>query len=166
MWLSPRVETQNIASPLPPSPTILWIDPKAGFTKHDTNHRKNIEEFAIKLLECLGYEHLYGPDTGEDYGQPLLLNRLREAIARVNRVYKDKPGGLVVDYLGIASNLKKALSFYSGAGGKGDPAIAQEEAVDLMTEKLEVVSGMYNDSPAAGLLMKITLRPAPAKNCP
>ncbi len=67
-----------------------------------------------------------------------------QAIARVNRVYKDKPGGLVVDYLGIASDLKKALSFYSDAGGKGDPAVAQEQAVTMMLEKLEVVSQMFH----------------------
>ncbi len=52
--------------------------------------------------------------------------------------------GLVVDYLGIASDLKKALSFYSDSGGKGDPALAQEQAVALMLEKLEVVSQMYH----------------------
>jgi type I restriction enzyme R subunit len=57
---------------------------------------------------------------------------------------------LVVDYLGIASDLKKALSFYSDAGGKGDPAIAQEQAVELMLEKLEVVSQMFNESPSLG----------------
>jgi type I restriction enzyme R subunit len=71
-------------------------------------------------------------------------HNLMQAIARVNRVYKDKPGGLVVDYLGIASDLKKALSFYSDSGGKGDPALAQEQAVALMLEKLEVVSQMYH----------------------
>lgn len=58
-------------------------------------------------------------------------------------VYKGKPGGLVVDYLSIASDLKKALSFYSDSGGKGDPALAQEQAVALMLEKLEIVSQMY-----------------------
>jgi type I restriction enzyme R subunit len=71
-------------------------------------------------------------------------HNLMQAIARVNRVYKDKPGGLVVDYLGIAADLKEALSFYSDAGGKGDPTLAQEQAVSLMLEKLEVVSAMYN----------------------
>ncbi|MCW5898953.1 MAG: DUF3387 domain-containing protein [Flavobacteriales bacterium] len=70
-----------------------------------------------------------------------------QAIARVNRVYGDKPGGHVVDYLGIAADLKKALSFYSDAGGKGDPTIAQEQAVELMLEKLEVVANMYNGFP-------------------
>ena len=53
--------------------------------------------------------------------------------------YKDKPGGLVVDYLGIAADLKEALSFYSDAGGKGNPTLAKEQAVELMLEKLEVV---------------------------
>ncbi len=71
--------------------------------------------------------------------KPMKGLNLMQAIARVNRVYKDKPGGLVVDYLGIASDLKKALSFYSDSGGKGDPAIAQEKAVQMMLEKLEVV---------------------------
>ncbi len=76
--------------------------------------------------------------------KPMKGHNLMQAIARVNRVYKDKPGGLVVDYLGIASDLKSALSFYSDAGGKGDPTIAQEQAVELMLEKLEIVSNMFN----------------------
>jgi type I restriction enzyme R subunit len=71
-------------------------------------------------------------------------HNLMQAIARVNRVYKDKPGGLVVDYMGIASDLKKALSFYSDSGGKGDPTIAQEQAVALMQEKREVVSQLFH----------------------
>jgi len=75
--------------------------------------------------------------------KPMKGHNLMQAIARVNRVYLDKPAGLVVDYLGIASDLKKALSFYSDSGGKGDPALAQEQAVALMLEKLEVVSQMY-----------------------
>lgn len=77
--------------------------------------------------------------------KPMKGHNLMQAIARVNRVYKDKPGGLIVDYLGIAADLKKALAFYSDAGGKGDPTILQEQAVQLMLEKLEVVSQMYHD---------------------
>lgn len=76
--------------------------------------------------------------------KPMKGHNLMQAIARVNRVYKDKPGGLIVDYLGIAADLKKALTFYSDAGGKGDPTILQEQAVQLMLEKLEVVSQMYH----------------------
>ena len=76
--------------------------------------------------------------------KPMQGHNLMQAIARVNRVYKDKPGGLVVDYLGIASDLKKALSFYSDAGGKGDPTQQQSQAVELMKEKLEVVEQMLH----------------------
>jgi len=74
-------------------------------------------------------------------------HNLMQAIARVNRVFKDKPGGLVVDYLGIATDLKKALSFYSDAGGKGDPAETQGKAVEALMEKVEIVRQMfYSDS--------------------
>jgi len=76
--------------------------------------------------------------------KPMKGHNLMQAIARVNRVHKDKPGGLVVDYLGIAADLKEALSFYSDAGGKGDPTLAQEQAVSLMLEKLEVVSALFH----------------------
>lgn len=74
--------------------------------------------------------------------KPMHGHNLMQAIARVNRVYKDKTGGLIVDYLGIAADLKRALSFYSSAGGKGDPAVVQEKAVQLMLEKLEIVTQM------------------------
>ena len=94
--------------------------------------------------------------------KPMKGHTLMQAIARVNRVYKDKPGGLIVDYLGIASDLKEALSFYSDSGGKGDPAVLQEEAVQLMLEKLEVVSQMfhgfsYNDYFTADTSTKLSI---------
>ncbi|MCD6134688.1 MAG: DUF3387 domain-containing protein [Candidatus Omnitrophica bacterium] len=75
--------------------------------------------------------------------KPMRGHNLMQAIARVNRVYKDKPGGLIVDYLGIASDLKEALSFYSESGGRGDPAKMQEEAVSVVLEKYEIVSQMF-----------------------
>lgn len=77
--------------------------------------------------------------------KPMRGHSLMQAIARVNRVFKDKPGGLVVDYLGIATDLKKALSFYSDSGGKGDPTEDIEQAVEVMLEKLEVVQQMFNE---------------------
>ncbi len=75
--------------------------------------------------------------------KPMRDHSLMQAIARVNRVFKDKPGGLVVDYLGIATDLKKALSFYSNSGGKGEPAVGQEKAVAAMLEKLEIVRQLF-----------------------
>ncbi len=71
--------------------------------------------------------------------KPMKDHNLMQAIARVNRVFKDKPGGLIVDYIGIATSLKKALGFYAESGGKGVPAETHEKAVAIMLEKLEVV---------------------------
>lgn len=77
--------------------------------------------------------------------KPMRGHNLMQAIARVNRVFKDKPGGLIVDYLGIATDLKKALSFYSDAGGKGEPTLDLEKAIELMNEKFEVVQQFFNE---------------------
>lgn len=78
--------------------------------------------------------------------KPMRGHNLMQAIARVNRVFKDKPGGLIVDYLGIATDLKKALSFYGEAGGKGSPAENIEKAQEVFFEKLEVVQQLFNES--------------------
>ena len=77
--------------------------------------------------------------------KPMRGHNLMQAIARVNRVFKDKPGGLIVDYLGIATDLKKALSFYSDSGGKGEPTLDLEKAIALMNEKFEVVQQFFNE---------------------
>jgi type I restriction enzyme R subunit len=76
--------------------------------------------------------------------KPMKDHNLMQAIARVNRVFKDKPGGLIVDYIGIATNLKKALGFYAESGGKGVPAETHQKAVEIMLEKLEVVRGILH----------------------
>ncbi len=75
--------------------------------------------------------------------KPMQGHGLMQAIARVNRVYKDKPGGLIVDYLGIAPYLKEALSYYT-QDGKEEPTVKQEEAVSVMIEKYETVKAMYH----------------------
>jgi len=79
--------------------------------------------------------------------KPMKGHNLMQAIARVNRVYKDKEGGLVVDYIGIATDLKKALSVYTESGGKGKPAFDQDEAAEVMMGKYEVVAQMYSEQP-------------------
>ena len=76
--------------------------------------------------------------------KPMRGHGLMQAIARVNRVFKDKPGGLVVDYLGIAQELKQALSIYTESGGSGRTDIPQEEAVAAMLEKYEVCCGLLH----------------------
>lgn len=79
--------------------------------------------------------------------KPMQGHNLMQAIARVNRVYKDKEGGLVVDYIGIANDLKKALSVYTESGGKGKPAFDQEEAASVMMGKYEIVTQMFKEQP-------------------
>jgi len=76
--------------------------------------------------------------------KPMRGHGLMQAIARVNRVYKDKPGGLIVDYIGLAEQLKQALSNYTESGGKGQTAIDQNEAVALMMAKYEVCCDMFH----------------------
>ena len=76
--------------------------------------------------------------------KPMRSHGLMQTIARVNRVFKDKPGGLVVDYLGLADELKKALATYTESGGTGKTAIDQAEAVALMLEKYEVCTGLFH----------------------
>ena len=76
--------------------------------------------------------------------KPMRGHGLMQAIARVNRVFKDKPGGLVVDYLGIAHDLKKALAVYTQSGGTGTTALDQNEAVAVMLEKHEVCLGLFH----------------------
>jgi type I restriction enzyme R subunit len=76
--------------------------------------------------------------------KPMQGHTLMQAIARVNRVYLDKEGGLIVDYMGVGAELKKALMDYTASGGKGKTFFDQEEAVSKMQEKYEVVKAMFH----------------------
>lgn len=76
--------------------------------------------------------------------KPMHGHGLMQAIARVNRVFKDKPGGLVVDYLGIADALRNALATYTQSGGTGQTAINQEEAVRVLLEKYTVCANLFH----------------------
>jgi type I restriction enzyme, R subunit len=93
--------------------------------------------------------------------KPMKGANLAQAIARVNRVFKDKPGGLVVDYIGIAPQLKEALATYTAAKGKGAPTIDTSDALRILKEKLQVArdllhpidwSGFREPKTAMGLL--------------
>jgi len=76
--------------------------------------------------------------------KPMRGHGLMQAIARVNRVFRDKPGGLVVDYLGLAHELKAALATYTESGGEGRTALGQDEAVAVMLERHEVCCGLFH----------------------
>ena len=76
--------------------------------------------------------------------KPMRGHGLMQAIARVNRVFRDKPGGLVVDYLGLAQDLRKAVATYTESGGTGSTAVDQAEAVAVMLEKYEVCCALFH----------------------
>jgi len=76
--------------------------------------------------------------------KPMRGHGLMQAIARVNRVFHDKPGGLIVDYLGLADQLRQALATYTESGGKGNAAPDQSEAVAIMEEKYEIVASLFH----------------------
>ncbi|MEZ8722501.1 type I restriction endonuclease subunit R [Vibrio pomeroyi] len=75
--------------------------------------------------------------------KPMKGHNLMQAIARVNRVFKDKPGGLVVDYIGIANELKNALKTYTNSQGKGQPTVDTAEAFSVLMEKVDIIRGMF-----------------------
>ena len=76
--------------------------------------------------------------------KPMRGHGLMQAVARVNRVFRDKPGGLIVDYLGLAHELKRALATYTESGGTGRTTVDQSEAVAVMLEKYEVCRGLFH----------------------
>ena len=97
--------------------------------------------------------------------KPMRGHGLMQTIARVNRVFKDKPGGLIVDYLGIAQELKQALATYTTSGGTGRTAIDQDEAAAVMQEKYEVCRGLfhgfdYSDWTGGSAAQRLSLLPA------
>ena len=103
------------------------------------------DEFKIVLVRDMWLTGFDAPSLHTMYvDKPMRGHGLMQAIARVNRVFKDKPGGLVVDYLGLANDLKQALETYTESGGRGRTALDQEEAVAVMLEKHEVCCALFH----------------------
>jgi type I restriction enzyme R subunit len=107
--------------------------------------RDAADPFRIVIVRDMWLTGFDAPSLHTMYvDKPMRGHGLMQAIARVNRVFKDKPGGLVVDYLGLADELKQALATYTEAGGTGETALDQAEAVALMLEKVEVCRGLFH----------------------
>ena len=103
------------------------------------------DPFRIVLVRDMWLTGFDAPSLHTMYlDKPMRGHGLMQAIARVNRVFKDKPGGLVVDYLGLANDLRQALVTYTDSGGTGRTAIDKEEAVALMLEKHGVCSALFH----------------------
>ncbi len=96
--------------------------------------------------------------------KPMKGHNLMQAIARVNRVFKNKPGGLVVDYIGIANELKAALKTYTEAKGKGDPTHNAAEALAVLLEKMDIVRGMMHGCDYSGFETRAAALLVPCAN--
>ncbi len=127
---------------------------KASFQPHIHNkqEKKRLEkrfkkpddELKIVIVRDMWLTGFDAPCCNTMYiDKPMKGHGLMQAIARVNRVFKDKPGGLVVDYIGIANELKHALKIYSDSKGKGAPTHDAREAFAVMLEKIDAIRGMF-----------------------
>jgi len=107
--------------------------------------RNTADLFRIVLVRDMWLTGFDAPSLHTMYlDKPMRGHGLMQAIARVNRVFRDKPGGLVVDYLGLAQELRAALATYTESGGTGRTALDQDEAVAVMLEKHEVCCGLFH----------------------
>ena len=107
--------------------------------------RDSDDHFNMVLVRDMWLTGFDAPSLHTMYvDKPMRGHGLMQAIARVNRVFMDKPGGLIVDYLGLAHELKRALATYTESGGTGQTALNQEEAVAVMIEKYEICCGLFH----------------------
>lgn len=121
------------------------IRSKAASRALAARFRDPADPFRIAIVRDMWLTGFDAPSLHTIYvDKPMRGHGLMQAIARVNRVWKDKPGGLVVDYLGLADELKQALRTYTESHGKGELKIDQERAVAGLLEKLEICRGIFH----------------------
>ena len=103
------------------------------------------DSFRVALVRDMWLTGFDAPSLHTMYlDKPMQGHGLFQAITRVNRVFNDKPGGLVVDYLGLANDLRKAVETYTQSGGRGRATFNQADAVEVMLEKYEVCCGILH----------------------
>jgi type I restriction enzyme R subunit len=136
------IMTGSASDPLP------WQDHVRNKPRREAlakRFRDPTDPFQVVIVRDMWLTGFDAPNLHTMYvDKPMRGHGLMQAIARVNRVFKDKPGGLVVDYLGLAEELKQALQTYTESGGTGKTAIDQAEAVALMLAKYEVCTGLFH----------------------
>ncbi len=107
--------------------------------------RDHTDDFRVAIVRDMWLTGFDCPALHTMYvDKPMRGHGLMQAIARVNRVFRDKPGGHVVDYIGLAADLKSALADYTRSGGKGRPSFDQDEAVGFMKDQYEIVLAMFH----------------------
>ncbi|MDN3609371.1 type I restriction endonuclease subunit R [Vibrio ostreicida] len=110
----------------------------------ESRYKKTEDELQLVIVRDMWLTGFDAPSCHTMYiDKPMKGHNLMQAIARVNRVFKDKPGGLVVDYIGIANELKNALKTYTNSQGKGQPTVDTAEAFSVLMEKVDIIRGMF-----------------------
>ena len=136
------VMTGSASDPLEWQPHIRNKARREGLAQRFRDPSDPLKVVLVRDMWLTGFD---APSLHTMYvDKPMRGHGLMQAIARVNRVFKDKPGGLVVDYLGLAQDLKQALATYTESGGTGRTALDQDEAVAVMLEKYEVCCGLFH----------------------
>ena len=121
------------------------IYPKDVRKKLETRYKDTSDPFKLVIVRDMWLTGFDAPCMHTMYiDKPMKGHNLMQAIARVNRVFKDKPGGLVVDYIGIANELKAALAAYTQANGRGRPTIDAREALAVLMEKMDVLHSLLH----------------------
>ncbi len=136
------VMTGSASDPADWQPHIRNKPRREGLAKRFRDSQDCLKVVLVRDMWLTGFD---APSLHTMYvDKPMRGHGLMQAIARVNRVFKDKPGGLVVDYLGLAQCLKQALATYTESGGAGQAALNQEDAVAAMLEKYEVCCDLFH----------------------
>ena len=136
------VMTGSASDPLDWQPHIRNKPRREALAKRFRDPSDPLQVVLVRDMWLTGFD---APSLHTMYvDKPMRGHGLMQAIARVNRVFRDKPGGLVVDYLGLAHELKRALATYTESGGTGQTALNQAEAVAVMLEKYEVCCGLFH----------------------
>ena len=136
------VMTGSKSDPLPWQPHIRNKPRREALAKRFKDPADSLKIVLVRDMWLTGFD---APCLHTMYvDKPMRGHGLMQAIARVNRVFRDKPGGLVVDYLGLAHELKQALATYTESGGHGEAALDQEEAVAVLLEKYEICCDFFH----------------------
>ena len=136
------VMTGNATDPLEFQPHVRNKSRREALARR---FRDPADPFRIVIVRDMWLTGFDAPSLHTMYiDKPMHGHGLMQAIARVNRVFRDKPGGLVVDYLGLADELRKALAVYTESGGKGKVEHDQAEAIALMKREYEVCVGLFH----------------------
>jgi type I restriction enzyme R subunit len=136
------IMTGSAADPPEWQPHVRSKSRREEFAKRFKDAKDSFKIVIVRDMWLTGFD---APCLHTMYAdKPMRGHGLMQAIARVNRVFKDKPGGLIVDYLGLAHELKQALATYTDSGGSGRTAVDQEEAVAVMQEKYEICRGIFH----------------------